>query len=277
MNKATEKYKGIFDKYMVEDNPERWGGPNNEMDFPNLMWNLGFDMDAYSSFNELYGTPPSYPYDGYEYQDWVIARLKESEAQIVGNYIFSRYRHLTHWCDYGYHEYQAGYFFRQAFPVLEQKMIAGGVIRKPYKKHAPASDNLTSFEIEWLENGLADQQNVWRERFTMYRKDSRISLVRYGGGGHVLEKAETTAPRSEIIKLFDMIEHLDKNSVWAQNTPSEILDGSRWIMRLRYGNLQKCFEGNCYALPAKGDTIIAAILDILDESNFEKTPLLFGF
>lgn len=109
-------YHYKFTRYMLEPHLEKWNG------FPELMWELGFEMDCYRSFEEHYMEP----YEEFETetdrQDWIIERLQESPTQIVGNYIFSRYRQLTHWCDYGY-SYEVGeYFFQRAFPLLEYKL-----------------------------------------------------------------------------------------------------------------------------------------------------------
>lgn len=122
------KYLNIFEPYLKDDNPEHWKG------FPELMWSLGFDMDCYKSFEELYSLPQGKTLSNREKQDWIISRLKTSDTQIVGNYVFSRYRYLTHWCDYGYDQIECGYFFHKAFGILEDKLIADNVEREPVQR-----------------------------------------------------------------------------------------------------------------------------------------------
>ena len=105
----------IFKQYIDEPNPERWRG------FPELMWKLGFEMDCYNSapqFERLSWETHTEK----EIQDQLLGEMKKWTAIQVGNYIFSRYRELTHWSDYGYPEEQGAYFFERAFPLLVEKM-----------------------------------------------------------------------------------------------------------------------------------------------------------
>ena len=57
-------------------------------------------------------------------QDKILSEMKDWKTQEVGNFIFSRYRELTHWSDYGYPEEQGAYFFERAFPILQSKLSA---------------------------------------------------------------------------------------------------------------------------------------------------------
>ena len=123
-----KRYHDIFAKYLKQPNPDRWD------DFPALMWNLGFEMDCYHSFEDHYQIPYDTLNTEKERQDWIIEKLKLCPTQIVGNYVFSRYRHLTHWCDYGYDEHMGTYFFEKVFPVLENKMIEDNIERIPIKR-----------------------------------------------------------------------------------------------------------------------------------------------
>lgn len=109
------KNKGFFFEYENEPNPEHWQG------FPGLMWELGFEMDCYNS------APSFEAFDRRtrsekEIQDQLIEQMHGWTTQEVGNYIFSRYRELTHWSDYGYPEEKGGYFFKRAFPILQMKL-----------------------------------------------------------------------------------------------------------------------------------------------------------
>jgi len=102
----------LFEQYQFEPNPEHWRG------FPELMWNLGFEMDCYNS-------APSFEVLDWQthiekkIQDQLLSEMKNWTTQEVGNYIFSRYRELTHWSDYGYPEEKGAYFFERAFPILQ--------------------------------------------------------------------------------------------------------------------------------------------------------------
>ena len=105
----------MFDSYKSEPNPEHWCG------FPELMWKLGFEMDCYRSapsFEEL----DMWTHTEKEIQDQILSEMTKWTTQQVGNYIFSRYRELTHWSDYGYPYEKGAYFFERAFPILESKL-----------------------------------------------------------------------------------------------------------------------------------------------------------
>ena len=109
------KTKGHFYEFIQEDNPEQWEG------FPELMWGLGFEMDCYESapkFDLLH----RHKHTEKEIQDQLLQHMQNWDTQEVGNYIFSRYRELTHWSDYGYPEERAGYFFKRAFIILQEKL-----------------------------------------------------------------------------------------------------------------------------------------------------------
>ena len=105
----------IFAAYLIDLNPEHW------RDFSEFMWDLGFEMDCYRSA----------PFEFYrqneetekQAQDRLLESMKSWSTQLVGNYVFSRYRDLTHWCDYGYPEEQGPYFFQKAFPILQEKLL----------------------------------------------------------------------------------------------------------------------------------------------------------
>jgi len=95
------KYRSLsnpFQPYKNEPNPDRWN------DFDDLMWELGFEMDCYKSYKEIYAESGS---SGKDEQDEILDNLSKCSLQIAGNYIFSRYRELTHWSDFGYPEEKA--------------------------------------------------------------------------------------------------------------------------------------------------------------------------
>ena len=109
--------QNLFLSYKTEANPEHWEG------FPETMWNLGFEMDCYQSA-PTHTIPANKTYTEREQQDHLLSQMDAWETQDVGNYIFSRYRELTHWSDYGYPEERGHYFFVRAFPILESKLVA---------------------------------------------------------------------------------------------------------------------------------------------------------
>ncbi|MCI6580727.1 MAG: hypothetical protein MSH15_01845 [Oscillospiraceae bacterium] len=110
-----KKYRALsnpFQPYKDEPNPDRWN------DFDKLMRELGFEIDCYNSYKDIY---PDSERSGKDKQDEILDNLSKCSLQIAGNYIFSRYRELTHWSDYGYPEEKGEYFFKKAFAILENK------------------------------------------------------------------------------------------------------------------------------------------------------------
>ena len=106
-------YKGIFSPYLADLNPDHWCDS-----FPELMWGLGFEMDCYHSYQELFPNSQRRDLPQKEIEDVILQNLSTCSIQVVGNYIFSRFRELTHWCDYGYPPECADYFFPKAFSIL---------------------------------------------------------------------------------------------------------------------------------------------------------------
>lgn len=109
------KNKGFFFEYQNEPNPEHWCG------FPELMWELGFEMDCYNSAPKIAALDYR-SHSEKEIQDHLLKHMNDWTTQEVGNYVFSRYRELTHWSDYGYPEERGGYFFKRAFHILQMKL-----------------------------------------------------------------------------------------------------------------------------------------------------------
>ena len=107
--------KTLFISYKEEQNPERWRG------FPELMWELGFEMDCYNSAPK-YDELSRQTHNEKEIQDQLLSLMQDWTTQEVGNCIFSRYRELTHWSDYGYPAEKGAYFFEKAFSILEEKL-----------------------------------------------------------------------------------------------------------------------------------------------------------
>lgn len=101
--------------FINEPDPDKWLG------FSELMHESGFEMDCYNSAPEYeqYDNPE---HTEKEIQDNLLKHMENWTLQQVGNYIFSRYRELTHWSDGGYPKEKGTYFFRKAFEILEDKI-----------------------------------------------------------------------------------------------------------------------------------------------------------
>ena len=71
--------------------------------------------------DKLFPNPIKYDLPRKEIEDAILRNLSACDIQVVGNYIFSRYRELTHWCDFGYPPERDEYFFPKAFSILIDK------------------------------------------------------------------------------------------------------------------------------------------------------------
>ncbi len=121
--KSIKYYRGIFDYYKANAfHLELWfDTTETKTDFAELMWGLGFDMDCRKSYEELYPEKPRLEMSKIQKYDLVLSNLEKCNRQVVGNYIFSEFRYLTHW-SYEYNPSEAAYFFEKAFRLLEQKI-----------------------------------------------------------------------------------------------------------------------------------------------------------
>ena len=106
----------MFDPYKREDNLNVWEN------FPETMWGLGYEMDCCNSFEEYVAN------SSIELKPATTEReqkrnklylLEHAERQIVGNYLFSEWRRLTHWED-SYDQYDVDYL-RRIITILESK------------------------------------------------------------------------------------------------------------------------------------------------------------
>lgn len=116
--KLVEYYPGIFDKYKENDNLDSW------IDFPDLMWGLGFEMDcekSYYEFLKVCGLNLKEPKNKREENRNRLYVLEHANRQIVGNELFSYWRYLTHW-SCGYTEYDVD-FIKRVIKILEYKYI----------------------------------------------------------------------------------------------------------------------------------------------------------
>ena len=107
---------GIFDKYKIEKNLDLWEG------FPELMWAMGYEMDCENSFieyREKSNLKLKEAHSEREEKRNILYLLEHADRQIVGNYLFSRWRYYTHWA-YGYSGYDIDFLCR-IIDILEKK------------------------------------------------------------------------------------------------------------------------------------------------------------
>ncbi len=114
-----EYYEGIFDKYKSEPNIAKW----SDLEFPELMWGLGYEMDGCKSFEDYKNANPLNikPVNtDREKKENDLYYLEQANRQIVGNYLFSYWRGLTHWSFEGFNEDDVEFLFR-IMGILENK------------------------------------------------------------------------------------------------------------------------------------------------------------
>ncbi len=115
--KPIEYHAGIFHKFKTNPNLDEW------MDFPDIMWGLGYDMDCHESFNKYADESPLKvkPHQSErERKRNILYYLEHAPRQIIGNCLFSEWRYLTHWSMSGYTEYDVD-FLRRIIYLLENK------------------------------------------------------------------------------------------------------------------------------------------------------------
>lgn len=115
--KPVEYYHGIFDKYKESSSLDSW------LDFPELMWGLGFEMDcgeSYQEFLKICGLNLKEPKNEREEKRNCLYALEHADRQVVGNELFSYWRYLTHWSMNGYTEYDVD-FVKRVIKILEDK------------------------------------------------------------------------------------------------------------------------------------------------------------
>ena len=139
--------KKLFSAFVKESNPEHW------REFPDIMWNLGFEMDCYESAPENCACIRDLQTEK-ERQDYILEKMNDWSTQEVGNFIFSRYRELTHWSDYGYPEEKGHYFFEKAFPILEKKLLAEWNARNTIPTIIEFTEIVASYLTRLLNNEL---------------------------------------------------------------------------------------------------------------------------
>ena len=108
-------YQGIFDKYKNEPNFEHWEH------FPETMWRLGYEMDCGESFEDFLKNSElklSEVHSERQEKRNNLYVLEHSDRQIVGNYLFSYWRYLTHWA-MGRSEFDIDYL-KRIIAILER-------------------------------------------------------------------------------------------------------------------------------------------------------------
>lgn len=112
-----EYSEGMFDCFKNEQNLDKW----IELGFNLIMWGLGYEMDCCESFQE-YIVASSLKVktansEREKKRNWLYY-LEHAPRQIVGNYLFSYWRYLTHWA-YSYDKYDVDYLVR-IIKILEK-------------------------------------------------------------------------------------------------------------------------------------------------------------
>ena len=105
---------GSFSKGI--DNLDDWD------DFPDAMWGLGYEMDSGESFvnyKDTSGLKVKEAKTERENKRNELYFLEHADRQIVGNFLFSYWRYLTHWA-YSYDEYDVD-FLKRIIKILEDK------------------------------------------------------------------------------------------------------------------------------------------------------------
>lgn len=114
-----EYHEGIFAPFKNEPSLDRWV----DLKFAELMWGLGYEMDSCESFGEYIKNSPlkvKQAKTDREQKKNDLYYLEHADRQIVGNFLFSYWRWLTHWNMSGYTEYDVD-FLRRIIKILEDK------------------------------------------------------------------------------------------------------------------------------------------------------------
>lgn len=90
--------------------------------FPEMMWGLGFEMDAYESFEEYRKKSKRLlkpAHSERERKRNILYLVEHADRQIVGNDLFSVWRDYTHW-SYG-RDHDDVDFLRRIVRILEDQ------------------------------------------------------------------------------------------------------------------------------------------------------------
>ena len=116
--KQVQYAPGLFDEFKAEKQIDLWNG------FPELMWGLGYEMDACSSFEEYCEKSDLKTKQVHNTRDKrrnTLYMLEHAGRQIVGNFLFSEWRYFTHWAmEYDGYEYD---YLCRIIDILESKYV----------------------------------------------------------------------------------------------------------------------------------------------------------
>ena len=112
-----EYSEGLFDRFKQEPDLDQW----TELGFDLIMWGLGYEMDCCESFQKYIDVSllkVKMPNSEREEKRNNLYYLEHAPREIVGNYLFSYWRYLTHW-SYSYDKYDVDYLIR-IIAILEK-------------------------------------------------------------------------------------------------------------------------------------------------------------
>lgn len=199
--KPIAYYPGIFDDFKIVSHIDRW----DQFGFPELMWGLGYDMDCEKSFEE-YTKASSLvmkkPKNERDKKRNNLYLLENAERQVVGNYLFSHWRYLTHW-SYGYDEYDVEYL-RRIIRILEDSY--------PQKAKEKSIEDFVA-EINFSEMKLLGEIGTYAfydEKYTDSNDDTGTPIV-------IFEDKHT-----KTFKVCDSDEAFEILSMFSKDTESTV-------------------------------------------------------
>lgn len=131
--KPIKYCEGLFEPFKNNPNLDTWIDDN----FENIMWGLGYEMDVLESYNEYMENSSlkvKAPKSDREKKRNDLYYLEHAPLQIVGNFLFSYWRYLTHWTMYGFTEYDVDFLLR-VIDILENKYDEKSSVEEFIKAH----------------------------------------------------------------------------------------------------------------------------------------------
>lgn len=134
--------------------------------------------------------------------------------------------------------------------------------------------DITSFYLQWDNNGLTCVDDVAREEIAFYRRE-RIMTIRYFNGRKRIlggEKIKTDKAQTEI--FFGFLEGIEKEL--ESDYIVEVCDGSKWTIRIRDNTrkVKKIFGTVEY--PPHGKQIEEYIEMFIENAKGYSKPKMFG-
>ena len=157
---------GMFNEWKSEEILDRWDH------FSEIMWGLGYDLDYFESF-EKYRKQSKLnikePHSEREERRNTLYLLEHADRQIVGNYLFSKWRSYTRMDYYTCDEYGLD-FLRRVIAILESKY------ENMWKNHESLTSFIPSLEKgafgEWAKQyGDGTAENPFTFPFVLYSQD----------------------------------------------------------------------------------------------------------